>query len=210
MPKTQKKTPPPGGDGARAILEAAETLFARKGYDAVSSNEIAQAAGVSKANVFHHFGDKKSLYLAVLRAACQDESAALLEELNGQGGPVIERLHRFVTGHLAMLLRNERSAQLIQREVVQSSDDRAKELAEQVFGDNYARLLAIIEAGQRQGELRQDVEPPLIAMLLLAGNVFYFEAHRVFRHLPGAELMAQPERYNSLIMDALLNGIRPR
>jgi len=203
-------TPAPASEGARAILAAAEALFASRGYDAVSMNEIAQTAGASKANIFHHFQSKKALYLEVLRSACSNDSAELLQELEHESGPIIERLQRFVAHHLDSLLRNERSARLIQREVRQSSDDQAKELAQQVFGDNFARLLALITAGQTQGELRADVEPALIAVLLLAGNIFFFDAHRVLRHLPGAGFATDPAGFNRMAMEILLHGIRPQ
>lgn len=197
-------------EGARAILAAAEVLFASRGYDAVSMNEIAQAAGVSKANIFHHFSNKKALYLEVLRTACSNDSAELLRELEQQSGPVIERLQRFVAHHLASLLRNERSARLIQREVRQGSDSRAKELAQQVFGDNFMRLLTLIKAGQAQGELRADVEPALIVVLLLAGNIFFFDAHRVLRHLPETDFANDPADFNRQAMELLLHGIKPQ
>lgn len=209
-PITHRPDNPVVSEGARAILAAAEALFASRGYDAVSMNEIAQAAGVSKANIFHHFSNKKALYLAVLRAACVNDSAELLQELELEDGPVIERLQRFVAHHLNSLLRNERSARLIQREVNQSSDDQAKELAEQVFGANYSRLLSLIQAGQAQGELRSDVEPALMVVMLLAANVFFFDAHRVLRHLPGATFATDPAGFSHAAMDMLLHGIKAK
>ncbi|MEM8618317.1 MAG: helix-turn-helix domain-containing protein [Actinomycetota bacterium] len=48
------------------IIEVAGTLFARRGIDGVSIAEVALAAGVSKANVMHHFGSKDRLYAACL------------------------------------------------------------------------------------------------------------------------------------------------
>lgn len=41
-------------------------LFARRGIDGISISEVALAAGVSKANVMHHFGSKGGLYAACL------------------------------------------------------------------------------------------------------------------------------------------------
>ena len=61
----------PNLDSADRILRAAETLFAKHGFGAVSMSAIARRAGVSKANVFHHFATKQALYLAVLTAACR-------------------------------------------------------------------------------------------------------------------------------------------
>ncbi|MEA1971141.1 MAG: TetR/AcrR family transcriptional regulator [Thermodesulfobacteriota bacterium] len=49
------------------LLEVAETLFAQKGYDAVSVRKITTAAGCNLAAVNYHFGNKKTLYLNVFR-----------------------------------------------------------------------------------------------------------------------------------------------
>lgn len=47
-------------------MDEALRLFARRGIDGVSIAEVALAAGVSKANVMHHFGSKDGLYAACL------------------------------------------------------------------------------------------------------------------------------------------------
>jgi TetR/AcrR family transcriptional repressor of mexJK operon len=54
-----------------AILEAAKRLFVEQGYDGVSMDQIAAAAGVSKLTVYSHFGDKDALFAAAARAYCE-------------------------------------------------------------------------------------------------------------------------------------------
>lgn len=49
-----------------AILDAAETLFAEKGYEATSLNEVGTMAGVSRGTPGYFFGSKADLYRAVL------------------------------------------------------------------------------------------------------------------------------------------------
>jgi TetR/AcrR family transcriptional regulator len=49
-----------------AILDAAEKLFAAKGFDATSLNEVGTAAGVSRGTPGYFFGSKADLYQAVL------------------------------------------------------------------------------------------------------------------------------------------------
>ena len=49
-----------------AILDAAEKLFAQKGFDATSLNEVGAAAGVSRGTPGYFFGSKADLYQAVL------------------------------------------------------------------------------------------------------------------------------------------------
>ncbi len=52
-----------------AILDAAERLFAERGYDATSLTEVGAAAGVSRGTPGYFFGSKAELYRAVLERA---------------------------------------------------------------------------------------------------------------------------------------------
>lgn len=49
-----------------AILEVALKLFSHRGYGATSVRDIAEAAGLSKGNVYHHFPDKETIFRALL------------------------------------------------------------------------------------------------------------------------------------------------
>ncbi|MDQ6649065.1 MAG: TetR/AcrR family transcriptional regulator [Actinomycetota bacterium] len=59
------------------LIDVARGLFARRGYDATSIEEIAAAAGVSKPVVYEHFGGKEGLYAVVV----DREMAHLLERI---------------------------------------------------------------------------------------------------------------------------------
>src|SRR5258708_13020995 len=50
----------------RQVLDAALELFAHQGYRATSVREIAEAAGVSTGNVYHHFPDKEAIFNTLL------------------------------------------------------------------------------------------------------------------------------------------------
>ena len=48
------------------ILDAAEDLFARRGFAGVGMREVAEAVGLGKSSLFHHFKSKAELYAAVV------------------------------------------------------------------------------------------------------------------------------------------------
>ena len=193
-------------DAVTRILRAAESLFSRHGFDGVSMNAIALQAGVSKANVFHHFSSKQALYLAVLRGACQD-SATHLQQLGTDTGTLAQRLDEFAESQLKHMLEQGRVTRLILRELLKDGEQQGRELAEKVFGDNFARLVEIIRAGQTRGELRADVDPAMVATLLIGANVFFFESQEVLRHFRDVDFARAPGRYSRMLVDILLRGI---
>ena len=60
------------GDRRTAILDAALEVFAGHGYHAASIDEIAQAAGISKALIYEHFPSKKDLHVSLLERHVRD------------------------------------------------------------------------------------------------------------------------------------------
>lgn len=95
MPETNKKAAPKRKD---RILDAAEALFAKHGFDGVSMRMVADAADVDLALSSYHFGSKRGLFDAVLlrRAEVLNETrlAALqkCQENAGPDGPSVEEI----------------------------------------------------------------------------------------------------------------------
>ncbi|HYJ70635.1 MAG TPA: TetR/AcrR family transcriptional regulator [Nocardioidaceae bacterium] len=88
MAKTRAEpggTPPRGRiDKREAILDAAFRVFAEQGYDQAGVEAIAAEAGVAKATIYNHFGDKESLLRAIISDLAE---GALAEHL-----AIVERL----------------------------------------------------------------------------------------------------------------------
>lgn len=85
-----------------AILEAAKAMFVQNGYAGTSMDQIAAQAGVSKLTVYSHFGDKESLYGAVVRAYCERQLPdALFDPVPGE--PPRQRLQAIGDAFFAMV-----------------------------------------------------------------------------------------------------------
>jgi TetR/AcrR family transcriptional regulator len=205
---TQPTHLPASSDTVERILAAAESLFAEHGFDAVSMSAIGEAAGVSKANVFHHFISKNDLYVAVLRNACRDATQHL-DDLGNDQEALAARLQQFARAHLENLLEHGQVARLMLRELLSDNPRHGQELAEQVYGEKFSRFVAILRAGQQAGELRTDIDPAMVATVLIGANVFFFESRAALRHFPDVSFTQQPERYSMMLADILLHGILP-
>jgi len=68
-----------GGGGRRHILAVARELFMSRGYRAVSTREIATVVGITQPALYHHFGGKEELYIAVLEDELRTRSQAMWE-----------------------------------------------------------------------------------------------------------------------------------
>lgn len=69
----------PLGEKAQQILEGALQEFLVHGYAATSMDRVAASAGVSKATVYSHFGDKEGLFVALVKRLAQRKYQMILE-----------------------------------------------------------------------------------------------------------------------------------
>jgi len=120
LKKSPSKTPavrqkgkyPSNPPGTRErLIEAAGAVFARRGYHDATIREICVAAGANVAAVNYHFGDKDSLYLAVLRETHEAALAHYPPDLGvAADDPPQARLEAFVRSLLMRLLNEGRPA----------------------------------------------------------------------------------------------------
>jgi len=87
---------PAGISALDRIFSAAEQLFAERGFDSVSINDVAREAGVCKANVFHHFASKQALYETVLTRACEALGEEIERQLSARADPALQVSHFLV------------------------------------------------------------------------------------------------------------------
>ena len=67
-----RPTAPDHDDKATAVLAAAGQVFAQRGYEGATMLDVAQAAGFSKAGVYHYFASKEHLLHGLLRGSLQE------------------------------------------------------------------------------------------------------------------------------------------
>lgn len=204
-----KKAAPKTCPVVSRILAAAEKLFANHGFAAVSMSAIAKEAGTSKANIYHHFRAKDDLYQAALRFAAE-ATKTLLEDVEESGEAVSRKLELFAQAHIEGMHRHADMARLILRELLTDSRKRGREIAESGFARNFSTLTALVRKGQKNGDLRKELDPAAVAALVLAANIFFFQNNEVLRHYREVTFADDPECYVKTVSEILLNGIRPR
>ena len=87
MVKTAMPPSRPDADPKRRILEMATEAFARDGYAGARVDDIARRAGVNKAMLYYHFGDKDALYAAVFEEALAEGGRRLRAAADSEDAP---------------------------------------------------------------------------------------------------------------------------
>src|SRR3954452_1475884 len=111
LPLLTPAPPVERADAARnrkRVLEAAAALFAERGVDAVSMDEVVAAAGVGKGTLYRRFGDKSGLAAALLDERERELQAGILSGHPplGPGADPAARLTAFVAAYLASVAAN--------------------------------------------------------------------------------------------------------
>lgn len=164
------------------LLEAAGKLFSRQGYDATSVREICLEAGVNIASVNYHFGDKRSLYRAVVgHGAAESPSLAPPPR---EGTPE-ERLHALVTRTLEDIFETREDTQVIVREFLDPPED-ILELLKGPMRVQYLGVFEVLEA--LSGGRLNDRDLHMTTLGLLAQLQYFRVSHKFIPYIIGREL----------------------
>jgi AcrR family transcriptional regulator len=145
----------------RAILLATERLLARHRPDEVTIEQVAAAAGVGKGTVFHRFGSRMGLMVALMRERALDlgEAVETGPPPLGPGAPPRERLLAFLSAVVDVVGRNKGLLAALGQETA----PRAHGEHHPVYDFWHGHIGTLIAAA------RPDLDAPLLADLLLAG-----------------------------------------
>jgi len=160
---------------ARAkILAAAEQLFAEHGFAGVGIRQIAAAAGVNGAMIHYYFGNKESLYRAIIENAASTVRGLIAEAISS-ATTLEERLTRFVKAYAGYLFGHPHLARILSREML-AGGKHIMEIIPKYATTNYGMLREAMAEGIRGGELR-DIDVDL-APISLIGMIIVFQLIR--------------------------------
>jgi TetR/AcrR family transcriptional regulator len=215
MPKSKPngKTPQrrdPAGTRQK-LLSAARNEFAKNGLAGARVDEIAARAGVNKQLVYHYFGDKDALYLAVLEWV-YEEIRAQERNLNLEGLPPERAIRKLIEGsfdHLAahpdfiVLLNDENRGGA--RHV------RGSRRLEAMHSPLVSMVSTILREGVREGVFRKGVNPVHLYISIAGLSYFFFSNTPTLSAIFGKDLSsaAAKRARRKHVVDLVLQALRP-
>ena len=167
--RTEERLVEPRAEATRTtILDAAERIFAERGFAGTSMRELAREAQTSQALLHHHFGTKAGLYDAVKQRFTDRYNAERRpkvdsnEDLSVVGGAVL--------GYFEFLRANPNLSRLTSWARLEG--DRKPWGGEDEI---WHSLLAWAEEAKARGQIRKDVDPKLLDDAAMSGDRFAIE-----------------------------------
>lgn len=168
-----------------SLTDIAFALFAKRGFDATSMDEIARAAGISKASIYHHVSGKEAL----LRRGLERALAALfavLDEPAAREGPPRARLRAIVSRVAEVTMRMLPEVSVLFRVRGNSRTEREAMERRRTFD---AAVAELVRAAQRDGSVRSDLDAALLTRLMFGTSNSVVEWYRPSGRI-GAERIA--------------------
>jgi AcrR family transcriptional regulator len=145
-----------------AIVDVAVQVFLRHGYDGASLDQVAEAAGITKASIYYHAAGKEAL-LKHGAGRALDALFAVLDEPAALDGRALDRLKHVVRRTIEITVKRLPEVALLLR--VRGNTGTERWILER--RRRFDRLVAkIVDEAQATGELRADIEAGLITRLL--------------------------------------------
>jgi AcrR family transcriptional regulator len=181
------------------LLAEATRLFAERGYDRTSVQEIVEAAGVTKGALYHYFGSKDDLlheiYGRVLRL-----QLSRLETIAAKDEKVEARLFEAAADVVITSIANLDDTKIFFRSMHQLSPEKQKAVRAE-RRRYHEQFRALVEEGQRDGVFRAEIRPDLVV------DFFFGSVHHLGTwYREGGSLSA--EQVAADFADLLLYSVR--
>ena len=188
--------------GRERILASARALFIDKGYLVTSMQDIAEAAGLRKASIYHHFRDKEALFSEIVLEE-MSSSTERLRAVIERDGPLRDSLFELAREQLEST-RNDGGRRLMM--------DFQKNVPEERHENVHAMLrtwidefTVIFRRATDRGEIIA-IDPRVAALFF-----FHMGAAWAWHGMDDPTLLPpDPESGAGTVVNVLLNGLRPR
>lgn len=176
-----------------SILAAAVTEFTEKGYAGARIDSIAEKSGANKRMIYHYFGDKDGLYLAVLESAYIGirSSETELQLANLEPVEAIEKLVAFTWNYF---IEHPEFLSILATENLH----RAKFLKKskkvlQLHSPQVSMISDVLKRGAESGVFRRGVDPIYVYISIASLGIFYLSNRWTLSTIFARDLTAQGE-----------------
>lgn len=150
----------------RAIIEAATTVFGRRGYTDTRMAEIAREAGMSYGLLYHYFNNKETLFEVLVEEWWQGFHG-MLETLKVSPISTEEKLTAIISHVLSTYIRQPQLISIYVKEISRGFAYHSHNQAREKFNRIFELCSDLMAEGQQKGVLRADIQSKYLSYIFL-------------------------------------------
>ncbi len=148
------------------IAQAALSVVANHGLKALSVGAVARRVGLVPSAIYRHFKNKDEVLDAAIDQIGWRLTENLAEVMRETRDP-LERLHRLLLRHIEQIRENRAIPRIIFSEDAYSGHPERRSKILRIIRGYLASVAEIIREGQREGQVRPDLDPENLSLLFL-------------------------------------------
>ncbi len=168
------------------ILSESARLFATNGYDGTSMRDIAEACGISKSLLYHHFADKDEIFARIALGSTRELYHFVFDRLP-EGATPSERIRAFMVA-TGEYFQRYRWAWLASTSAFWNDPEQRRQKERLMWRDRYEGLIrTLIQQAIDAGELRP-LDVPLAGRLVLSALNWMHRWYKPEQGLPASQI----------------------
>ncbi len=140
------------------LIETAERLFSKKGFDGTSVRDIAEEAGINVAMISYYFGSKEKLMEAIFEVKIGRVQMRVEELLKDSTMSPIQKVYTLIEEHIERVLSSQQFYRIMICEQVSNSNPSITEKVKKLKLRNIELIGELIKEGQKRGDFKKKID----------------------------------------------------
>jgi AcrR family transcriptional regulator len=189
------------------IMEAAEELFAEKGFDGTSVRDIAEEAGVNLAMISYYFGSKDKLMESLFKYRGESIKLQLENMIENKELSSLQKVYALIDNYIDRIMKQQCFHKILSRIQMVELKSITTQLIHELKRTNQELVKKLIQEGQRRGEFRKNIDVPLMMATLVGTTSHLVTTQHYYRKLNNLESLPDDE-FEKLIKKKLSHHLK--
>lgn len=175
------------------IMEAAEKLFADKGFDGTSVRDISEKAGVNLAMISYYFGSKEKMMEAMFSYRSEFFKLQLENMIRNHELDPMQKVEYLIDQYIEKLMDQQCFHRVMVREQMVNKNGFIAMQMKQLKKRNQELISQLIQEGQQKKMFQKHIDIPLLMMTLVGTISQLVTTQHYYKEINGLELMTDEE-----------------
>src|SRR5450432_17334 len=168
------------------LMDSAELLFSRKGFDGTSVRDIAEAAGINTAMISYYFGSKEKLMEEIFERKSLNIKEKVANLLKDDSLDPLEKMYSLVDMYIEGILQRRIFHRILLCEQIINQNPSIIGMVDRMKVKNSEYINDLIRLGQKKGMFKKNIDIPMMTNTLigtLSHTMLNMDFYKSYHHL---------------------------